>query len=349
VLSADRSLVENVYPLQSEEIREKVLASKLKDIELLQKFFREAFTEIIAKIKKNTAVYLSEIHCILLGLRLQKVEITAEEKNLLFEYLVKAIDPNGGFFPTIISKDWQRRPRIYSTFYALAAIKLLGMDNDFFRLQKEWSQRTLSWLLSAQRTSGENEGAFLEEDCPLSIAPENAFWALWCLSYFQKNGLVENIDNVVSKACRWVRNYFLRNFEFWSSTRLFFALNTLRMWCRNEALTEDSSREIVRFIDSLKSFEGYSEFPTSVKKGYREDVGHAHISLHSTLFARLSLKILNAKEFKLKDAITILDNFRGKEGFGTQLKIKEYEYGPSSTLFENFLAFVACLSVLPED
>lgn len=349
MLSADSSLVEKVYPLQSEEIIEKVLASKLKDLEFLQKFFGETFNEIIAKIKKITAVYLSEIHYVLFGLHLQRVEITAEEKKLLFEYLVKAIDSNGGFFPTIISKEWQRRPRIYSTFYALATIKLLGMDNEFLRLQKEWSKRTVSWLLSAQRTSGENEGAFLEKDCPLSIAPENTFWALWCLSYFQENGLVENRNKVIGKACHWVRNHFLRNYEFWSSTRLFFALNILRMWCRNEALTEDSAREIVRFIDSLKSFEGYSEFPTSVKKGYREDVGHAHISLHSTLFARLSLRILNVKEFKLRDAITILDNFRGKEGFGTQLKIKEYEYGPSSTLFENFLAFLACLSALPED
>jgi prenyltransferase beta subunit len=349
MLSADSSLVEKVYPLQSEENIEKVLVSKLKDLEFLQEFLGEAFNDIIAKIKKNTVVYLSEIYYVLFWVHLQRAEITAEEMKLLVEYLVKVIDPNGGFFPAIISKDWQRRPRIYSTFYALAAIKLLGMDNEFLRLQKEWSQRTVSWLLSAQRTSGENEGAFLEKDCPLSIAPENTFWALWCLSHFQENGLVENTDKVVSKACQWVRNHFLRNYEFWSSTRLFFALNILRMWCHNEALTEDDAKEIVRFIDSLKSFEGYSEFPTSVKKGYREDVGQAHVSLHSTLFARLSLRILNVKEFKLKDVITILDNFRGKEGFGTQLKIKEYKYGPSSTLFENFLAFVACLSALPED
>jgi hypothetical protein len=113
---------------------------------------------------------------------------------------------------------------------------------------------------------------------------------------------------------------------------------------------QGKERDIAKFVASLKMLEGsYREFPPSVKKGYREDIGAGHACLHSTLYAYLSLKMLNISKPTLEDVISAIDGFYTPKGFGTQVKIKEYEFGPPSTIFENFLSLVACLSAFPKD
>ena len=85
----------------------------------------------------------------------------------------------GGFKPSnanpIFKENYQR---IYSTYYALSALNLLG-HLDEFKKEKEWNENTITWISSQQTDNGD----FFDQISPFSAKIENSFWAIAILKF----------------------------------------------------------------------------------------------------------------------------------------------------------------------
>jgi hypothetical protein len=337
-----------IFPIEPQITRQRTLEKQHNQLEFLRNVFNNR-GEQLDKAIANSEAFVSEIFYFVFGSILLGSEIDSGRRKLIYTYLQKLAHPFGGSFPTSPTKDWQRKTRIYSTFYFLATFYMLGLDAEFFDKNREWSKNTISWLLSSQKKTGEDEGAFFESDCPMSISSENTYWALWCLLYFEKSMGFRGSGDSISKALSWIQNRFLREKRMWSITRLFFIANTLRMLNRLSDLSNEKFEEIGRYVNSLRTLDGYQEYPVSVKDGYRKESSQHHTCLHSALYAILMSKILRLRNFTYDDVSHLSDRFRNTDGFGSKVRIKEYNYGPSSTVFENCLTLLTYFSALPED
>jgi len=340
-------IVEHIFPLEAHENRQRLLQTGNLNLTCLKNVFELDWGRKLEQDTFCSGLLVSEIFQLIFGSTLLNVNIDSSAKNLLADYMSKIASSSGGAFPTLPRMDWQRKSRIYSTFYFLALLNLLDPHEYFLSKNKDWSRKTSLWLLSLQEESGLNEGAFREADCPMSITPENTFWAIWSLSYLGKSENDGELNVKIKKALSWVSDHFLHNRRGWSVTRLFYAVDTLHLFGELPNLSNEMVMDVQAFVRSMDTLEGYHEYPSSVKEGYREEITRHHSCLHSGLYANLLLKIIGNHSFTTNDLTILVDRFLTKEGYGTKVKIKEYNYGPISTIFENMLTTVTFLSACP--
>lgn len=337
-------MIERIYPIEAFENRQKLLQTGNPNLTYLKNAFELDCRRKLDQDAFCSGPLVSEIFQLIFGSALLNVDIDSGAKNLVADYMNNIASSSGGAFPTLPRMDWQRKSRIYSTFYFLALLNLLDPHEYFLRKNKEWSRKTSLWLFSLQEESGLNRGAFREEDCPMSITPENTFWAVWSLSYLGKSEFEGELNVKIKEALSWVSDNYLHNKRGWSVTKLFYAVDTLHFFGGLPNLSNEMANDVQAFIKSMNTLEGYHEYPSSVKEGYREEVTRHHSCLHSGLYANLLLKMIGNHSFTTNDLTILVDRFLTKEGYGTKVKIKEYDYGPISTVFENMLTTVTFLS-----
>lgn len=230
----------------------------------------------------------------------------------------------GGASPGIyLLYDWQKEPRIYSTYYAIC----LANSTDY-QFPKEWLSSTYHWLLNHQITEGENEGCFQELDAPSVIDIRNVYWAVSILFEIEKILSIENLA-WKEKVKKWIKNQFLSNQEFWSATKLFYGLLTI-LDVDPHDLDDCVHDAIMHFIEDLSIADGYTEYPSSAKDRYRDDETIEQPYIHSTLHV-LGVSIIANIPIDQVSIKKLVDQYWSKiddSGVGTRVVIQQYELKP---------------------
>jgi len=318
----------------------------------VKKFIKKKYQEIIEDIKNLKSVHLSEIHFVIIGLKILKISIKVNEKKIIQKYIIDQMNLQGGFYSAKPKLEWHSKTgsTIYGTYYGLASLQILESQKDLIQNYSEWLKNTLTWLLNRQS----NTGQFFDEAAPFSEKIENNFWAIWILKnlrtfnlYEKSEKIITNLTDAINLSINCIESFLQSTNDGWSTTRLFYALNSLRITGNFKNLTQSQIKTILDFLQSLENNNLYREFPLSVKKGYRVDKNEApkEALLHSSIFGNIIINLCNQTPISNSVIGLLLKKFKQKNGFGSQIKIKNMDYGVDSTIFENVLLLIFCLKV----
>jgi len=312
---------------------------------------KEKFEHSLSQIKQGQMVYVSDLFFITFFNVIFENNIVRESSELIKNLVLQLIDENGGCKPSnSFQYSWQNKPRIYSTYYSLMLLKLIGILGSFLEHKDTWCTNTYRCLRRCQLLEGNNSGSFVELDSPSTIAPENNFWAVCCLNLL--GNLMPSEEKIkhneaIMNAVRWTLN-FLHNKKRWSITRLLYALNLLKLTDRLGLLDNENKTCLIDFIEKVHFDKGFREFHLeNAKAGYREEKAHQSAFIHSTFHVLRIFKLLGLKEKYekyLADAKELVVRHQCNGEFGVQITVKDYKYGPATTSYETLCATLILLS-----
>ena len=112
-------------------------------------------------------------------------------------------------------------------------------------------------------------------------------------------------------------------------------------------LTNKDKKAIMDFLRQVHYAKGFQEFHVATAKaGYRKEKTHEFAFIHSTFHALQILKLLGKEEYNryLKEAKELVQLHKHNKGFGVQITVKDYNYGPCVTPYETLCATLILLS-----
>ena len=309
---------------------------------LIRNYFGKKIDTILDKNSINSPVLLTELFFSSLGEKYLAKDISERNSKKIYDYLGKLKTPVG--FRPIANpeKKWRNKPRIYSTFYAIAELSLIGTLKEYLTKNDSWRHDTIRWVLSLQTKS--NGGSFVESDCPSTKIPELTFWSLYILNSLQTDApeqFFENFEN----ARNWILS-FLQQRNKLSATRIFFCLNCLHHFFPKFRIDSHLENKLIKFIGELICDNSFNEFLINeVKAQYRKEKTSTFGLLHSTYFGLKALEMLNydlSKFNKLKkNAQTFVKKLEPSNGgYGIPIYIKDYQLYPIITPLETICALL---------
>jgi len=224
----------------------------------------------------------------------------------------------------------------------MTSLALMGTLDNYLSENNSWREETLKWIVSLQPK--DRDGAFIEPDCPSIEVPELTFWALNVINYLKpdpQSAFKETFD--VSKG--WLVN-FLKQRKKLSITRIFYCLNTLRLFFPDMGLDFDLTKKLIEFIEELHYDKGFHEFLIKeVKAQYREEKTHEFDLIHSTFFGLKNLEMMNYDPEKYKKLmanakILVLQSQTKNGGYGVPIHVKDYQLVPIETPLETVCALL---------
>jgi len=328
------------------------IEKKYKELVLnAKKCNEEKLDELLDRINHHQMVFISDVFFRVFLNSIFKQTIS--QKSLIEDFILQLVNDAGGCKPSnLVYFDWQNKPRIYSTYYSLMTLKLINSLEVFVKRKLSWCTNTFEWLLKRQLLKEINVGAFVEPDCPSVVVPENSFWAicsLKLLSDFMSNQTKVKLDRAVTRCVQWTLK-FLDQKRKWSITRLFYALNILKVTDGLNLLDNGKKKNLIDFVERLHRDKGFQEFYIKEEKaGYREEAVYESAFIHSTFHALCIFKMvgLTGKYKKhLKEAKQFVLKHYQNGQFGVQINVRDYKYGPPKTSYETLSAVLILLAQL---
>jgi len=338
-----KSVLDTIFNFVSLENRVTLIKSHLKnETELVQDYFAAKLKEILSSIEDGKTTALPNLFYTMLGRLFLGQNLSNKEDAIVYRYIDSLRAPKGFRPLKEFEKEWRGQPRIYTTFYAITSLALMGRLEDYLKDKSSWRGKTLSWIISLQ--SEDQGGAFIEPDCPSIKVPELTFWALNIINYLMPNG--ESVfEETFNSSKGWTIN-FLKQRKNLSATRVFYSLNTLRLFFHDLELDSSLTRDLIKFIEDLTYDKGLHEFLIKeVKAQYREEETHEFDLIHSTFFGLKDLEMLDYDPEKyrnlLKDAKNLVLESQAKNGgYGVPIEVKDYQFGPVETPLETMCALL---------
>jgi hypothetical protein len=280
--------------------------------------------------------FLADIFHVLASSLLLESRIEMSTRRQLIASIRSAEAPIGFYPIATLTQTWQKKPRIYSTYYGLSALEIADALADFLNDKDEWQINTESWIRSCQAETGQQKGVFLEPDCPTSISPELCWWALSILRY-----LGTDTKGVMETLSAWLMDTYLVDWKNrWSATKIFYATKLLLESGRTTR--ENVVEELTAFLESLQRESGFIEFQPEVKSKFREEGDWVTVNPHSTAHGYLALRNLGVA-LPWSQISRIIDEF-SKGGFTGRLRIKSYEYSTECSGAEILALLVLALA-----
>lgn len=277
----------------------------------------------------------SEVHVALLGMRLLGIKPPASSA---VRTALERWKRQEGFGQ---SSDNQRQqflnlPRIHSTYHALWVADYCSEPLTGFA-GPEWAGRTARWLGSLRR----HDGLFVEAESPSSLSFQLTFYGVASMILLGVRGPVE-VDEIVRPAV----SRYLQMVDSWSLSDLVRLVRIADAFDIPMDDPKDGKSSILKFIDEVKSAEGWTEFSPTAKASYRDDETVAPCPSFSTLGGLWLTRRFGLKsDINLSKYLAKLLSGDLEKGVGTAIRIKNYTLWPRETTYET-VCTLALLSTL---